>query len=418
MGMDAVRGGGGVLGKIGKTVGQWSLLLAFFIVASCDNQETSTQVASQVSKDKSQEQPTSSATLRVKNNRIVFNDIEDITAKFKGLYGGSPVSILNERGGISVFGEGDDGFTSKVEVRGMPDEYLNDPRCPINNKNALELPDPVLSSVLNFNNELQVNNKIVRIEDEYTFSYTEGYFDEIAKFKASGVEISGQDRYEFSEHLMVSKLPPVLSENIAAGSVKKTKVFWPWDSRWIEKEESEDLNFEGVRLKCKARQWYIYVDLLLIYIKTSGVSTSVESYDGRRCFLWWCWDVWAPARHLTTEVFLDGIVVFNDPKIGPIKDRFTNVSASGINEAVYVFPDAGVHFSWSTEPIKLALELGHVNLSINSPIRWYIPSGGFNKLLIESLTSTHIVRKNGTVFAYPYGSQKLSHEAFRRVLRW
>ncbi len=114
----------------------------------------------------------------------------------------------------------------------------------------VDIGDPYFKSVLNVNKEFQIDNKIVKVTNNFVFVFTIGRFDQVQKFKedftTGGVNIEIDSTLQYSKDLLVYRVVPIQGgdkvlfrkneteiKSNAFGHSNKRIVLQQWHENWL-----------------------------------------------------------------------------------------------------------------------------------------------------------------------------------------
>ncbi len=130
--------------------------------------------------------------------------------------------------------------------------------------------DDMLLLLLNENGEIQIEDKIFRIDGDFVYSYQEGSGDDIdaftEKYNAGGIQMKRGESIEFSKALTVYKHDNVVKEE---------------RENFVERNQTAFNFFDGNH-RMKSRQFHGY----WVFYSSIGAKTLVER---RKRFLWVTW---------------------------------------------------------------------------------------------------------------------------------
>ncbi|MCG8474900.1 MAG: hypothetical protein MI784_05415 [Cytophagales bacterium] len=160
------------------------------------------------------------------------------------------------------------GFISWHDVLEAEDEGTNIPR-ELNNRTDTQLEDPRFTRILNYNQEIKVDKLIYRVEDEFVFIYVDGYYDQVARFKASGAgeNLEYDKPVLINSKLIVGKLRREIS--VESGRLNV------WVFGFGIRRSNDYDNFTSKR-RMKSTHWATNV----YFYKSAGMKTKLQRRSG------------------------------------------------------------------------------------------------------------------------------------------
>lgn len=258
------------------------------------------------------------------------------------------------------------GFISFYELVNQTRKYDFD-RIDLNNDVHIEIEDPFITHVLNYNLEVQIGNRVHRIEKDYSFSYEKGNYREVVKFNSQkSVTVSTTQLTQVNEFLSVVR--HTNSNTASRGGV------WVFGYGWRTHPDWKSFGHNKVM---KATQWQTN----LHFYKGMGVNVRYQEYRG-----WWIFKHWQDVKAEYLELSYQGNVKIS-----------RKVTAQGGNQiaTVYYVPIGNFKNGSNKKFIGITIDesaMANVNPSANIPVS---PGAADLMYEIENLNSTHKCVKFG-----------------------
>ncbi len=184
--------------------------------------------------------------------------------------------------------QADLGFTSFYTMINTPfndNDPLVDPAT-LNNDATIIIDDHLLLTVLDPNLEMQVGDRIYRVQKNFAFSYAVGHYDQVEEFNANSneYELPDEELYVINDHLSVAK----------HSTVELDERLWIFGYGWRTNAKHRSY---GHHRNMKSVQW----ETNLFFYRSIGVKTKYEEKRG-----WWIFKVWQNVNTDYLEVNWDG----------------------------------------------------------------------------------------------------------------
>jgi hypothetical protein len=228
----------------------------------------------------------------IRNNRLYFNSQEAVN-----LFVGKLANCEN----ISKYNTilKDKGFISYFQLSQM--EKSDFDKVNIENKSFNDLPDDVLRTVLNVNQEIQIANVICRLESDFGFIYEEKDKALINNFKSDKPEF--EDMIGYKERVLVFKI----NKKINTYNTENIQKIWIAGYGWHANWSDPVLYSTSPKRQVIGHQWQTN----LLFYQNVGVATYNEEWKKTG---WWLFASWgwtrSPAELLTLTLNGKATVVY------------------------------------------------------------------------------------------------------------
>jgi len=178
----------------------------------------------------------------------------------------------------------------------------------VENKEINFMPDDMLKSILNVNQEVQIDNVICRLQHDYGFVFEEKERNLVTEFSNSKPDMK-EDVIGYKNQIIVFKINVKEDVYSNASAIENSSVAAKHKSVSVGgfgwKTQNAVNNYQK-NLRLRSHHWSTNV----LFYKSAGVATYSEIYAKRSCWIFFsCWD-WRPFNRDQVNLTLKGDLEF------------------------------------------------------------------------------------------------------------